>query len=274
MKCSSCKSREALLGKRTCRICLDKAEQRKKIRLARLREQGLCIRCGLQSAEPGHASCARCLAEDAEKNLSKYRLRREAGICVKCGKEPAPSGPMCESCSSRRRAWEFARGERKKTLGLCLKCDRPVVPSKLFCAEHLGLAREYSSARRKTLLSNGLCIGCGKTSPLPGRTLCAPCIDWRTKYRHARNFGDPQTRMLVLQRDDFTCQICLESFEDFRLVVHHIDGSGADENPNHDLTNLTTLCHHCHVIVHNTARFVKNRDLFSSLVASLRQEEL
>ena len=55
-----------------------------------------------------------------------------------------------------------------------------------------------------------------------------------------------QYRLIILRRDNHTCQHCGKSEE--RLYVHHImprEHGGTD-----DLDNLTTLCHDCHQKVH------------------------
>ena len=271
MKCTSCESREAKPEKKTCSFCLEKAKQRHKKRTDDLRAQGICLRCAQRPVEPGHVSCARCLTEDAEANLSRYHQRRDNGICVKCGKVPATSGTMCEPCTKKRRAWEKAREKRMAVDHLCRKCDNPVVPQKSLCEQHLNQARMASAARRKKLSCAGLCIGCGKTKPLPGRRLCSTCIDWQRKRDHIRRFGDPELRIAILRRDGMTCRICFETLSDSHLTIHHIDGSGQNEQPNNAPSNLITLCRRCHVTVHNTARYVKNTDLFLELVCRIRQ---
>jgi len=52
-------------------------------------------------------------------------------------------------------------------------------------------------------------------------------------------------KLPVMERDNFTCQICGfvgEGYIDHRLAVHHIDGS----RKNNDRKNLITLCDSCH----------------------------
>ncbi len=269
MKCTSCKKREAEPKKKTCSFCLEKAKRRHKKRTDRLREQGLCLRCAQRPVDPGHVSCARCLTEDAEAAIARYRQRRENAICVHCNKAPATTGSMCEACSKKQRAWGKARAERAATNGLCRKCDKPVVPSKSLCEQHLSRTRMKSAARRKRLEHARLCIGCGNIESVPDKKLCADCIDWRRKYEDARKFGDPELRASILRRDQMACQICLETFSDSQLIIHHIDGSGRKKNPNHDSSNLIALCRRCHIVVHNTARCVKNQDLFLQLVTKL-----
>lgn len=54
----------------------------------------------------------------------------------------------------------------------------------------------------------------------------------------------------VLERDNRKCTQCNETRES-KLVVHHIDGNGrGSSKPNNDMSNLTTLCKKCHLLVH------------------------
>lgn len=69
-----------------------------------------------------------------------------------------------------------------------------------------------------------------------------------TKKRDQYLFGG--NRLLVLKRDNYTCQIC-GSKE--KLCVHHKDGNGRNvlaKYKNNNLDNLITLCHRCHSNLH------------------------
>ena len=54
-------------------------------------------------------------------------------------------------------------------------------------------------------------------------------------------------RYKVLERDEYTCQICGNTHQ---LIVHHIDNSGQSNEPNNDMSNLITLCRRCHINIH------------------------
>lgn len=61
----------------------------------------------------------------------------------------------------------------------------------------------------------------------------------------------------VLERDGHKCTQC---GYDEGLIVHHIDHSGSSENPNNEMSNLTTLCRSCHMRHHasgeNSSAFI------------------
>ena len=68
-------------------------------------------------------------------------------------------------------------------------------------------------------------------------------------YQRGANYGFANTRAMVLDRDDHTCQLCKGKHKDSKLEVHHIvfrEDGGSDEH-----TNLITLCHTCHYALHH-----------------------
>lgn len=68
-------------------------------------------------------------------------------------------------------------------------------------------------------------------------------------YQKGVNYGFENTKAMVLNRDNYTCQYCRGKHKDFRLEVHHIifrSNGGSDEQE-----NLITLCHTCHKALHS-----------------------
>lgn len=73
------------------------------------------------------------------------------------------------------------------------------------------------------------------------------------KYRHwgyqqGANYGFANTKAMVLNRDDYTCQHCKGKTKDSKLEVHHIifrRNGGSDEQD-----NLICLCKTCHDKLH------------------------
>ena len=67
-------------------------------------------------------------------------------------------------------------------------------------------------------------------------------------YQKGKNYGFSNTREMVLNRDNYTCQYCKGKHKDSKLEVHHIvyrSNCGSD-----DESNLITLCHTCHQLLH------------------------
>ena len=68
-------------------------------------------------------------------------------------------------------------------------------------------------------------------------------------YQKGINYGFENTKAMVLNRDNYTCQYCKGKHKDSKLEVHHIifrSQGGSDEE-----SNLITLCNTCHTNLHN-----------------------
>ena len=68
-------------------------------------------------------------------------------------------------------------------------------------------------------------------------------------YQKGANYGFENTKAMVLNRDNYTCQCCKGKHKDNKLEVHHIifrSQGGSDE-----AENLITLCHTCHTDLHS-----------------------
>ena len=75
---------------------------------------------------------------------------------------------------------------------------------------------------------------------------CDKKIHWA--YQKGPNYGFANTKEMVLNRDNYTCQYCGGKHKDSRLNVHHIQfrSSGGSDEPE----NLITLCSTCHSLLH------------------------
>ena len=51
----------------------------------------------------------------------------------------------------------------------------------------------------------------------------------------------------IRKRDDYACQICNIKQNNKKLDVHHID----ENKKNNKKNNLISLCHYCHIVLHN-----------------------
>lgn len=68
-------------------------------------------------------------------------------------------------------------------------------------------------------------------------------------YQKGTNYGFENTKAMILNRDNYTCQCCKGKHKDSKLEVHHIvfrSQGGSDEE-----SNLITLCHTCHKNLHS-----------------------
>jgi 5-methylcytosine-specific restriction endonuclease McrA len=60
----------------------------------------------------------------------------------------------------------------------------------------------------------------------------------------------PALRKLVLERDNWTCQKCGNSTDDYPLHCHHFEGIEINPVESADVDNCVTLCKKCHKAVH------------------------
>lgn len=79
-----------------------------------------------------------------------------------------------------------------------------------------------------------------------------PTMNRHWGYQQGPNYGFANTHAKVLNRDNYTCQICKGKHKDSKLEVHHIifrsQGRSDEES------NLITLCHTCHDKLHKDFR--------------------
>lgn len=122
--CTRCGQEDAytMAGRKLCADCCDRARivnNRYRItdkgretqrrcearKVARRREEGLCIRCGKRKAKAASCLCHYCTAKAAERAREKRMAssanwpRGSNGYCYTCNKRPAASGrKICETC--------------------------------------------------------------------------------------------------------------------------------------------------------------------------------
>ena len=68
-------------------------------------------------------------------------------------------------------------------------------------------------------------------------------------YQKGANYGFENTKAMVLNRDNYTCQCCRGKHKDSKLEVHHI--IYRSQGGSNKADNLITLCHTCHKALHN-----------------------
>lgn len=154
--------------------------------------------------------------------------------CKICEKSflPPKNVPRAKTCSLKcnRRNQENIRSKRRE--------DNRITGEKICecCGKKYLANGKYSWHKRKYCSSK-----------------CAHLICSRNRDSKNRLNGN---WIKVLERDKYKCQICDKQGEAFvnnpkeRMIVHHIDGSGETESPNHEMNNLLTLCQKCHFDIH------------------------
>ena len=135
----------------------------------------------------------------------RYFRLKELGICTRCGKEQArPGKTVCLSCSFRyhklltpeqtAQVNEQRKQTRQNRLenGLCPDCGKPLYPRHQRCYEHMMKKRQYYHLKEKDKRSRkyretGVCIRCGGER-VEGKTVCGECLE-KLRQSAVRNFG-------------------------------------------------------------------------------------
>jgi hypothetical protein len=131
--------------------------------------------------------------------------------------------------------WKAATARRAEMLR-----GKPRSPESIEKHRQTMIGRQFSEEHRESLSKAGRGKHSGVNAPnyIDGRT--------KEKYPYPIEFTD-YLKKKVRKRDNYTCQVCLETAKGKRGHVHHIDG---DKN-NCKMENLTLVCVSCHNKIHS-----------------------
>lgn len=125
--CVQCGAKDAKPNNVKCWECIEKewnynySDDKKlknnnhvKNRYYRLKEQGLCTKCGKRDSK-GKTLCVFCMAKTKkrvqERYREKYGLKSETGKCLRCNKMPLEGQKYCNEHLDKQRAiCKYARG--------------------------------------------------------------------------------------------------------------------------------------------------------------------
>lgn len=82
----------------------------------RLKDSGICTRCGKEKARDGMIYCEKCAAEKKKYDLALKEIRaqnRANGLCA-CGRPPEQGHRMCRWCRGKQAAATKRYLEKKK----------------------------------------------------------------------------------------------------------------------------------------------------------------
>lgn len=145
-----------------------------RIRYQRLKEQGLCTKCGKHPAIQNETLCTEC----KQKNKDRASIRRENGLCPICGNPSADGFMLCEThlqCEKESRQWFL---DHK----ICSRCRKnKVSPGRKTCddcldkqrkrrkelraertQEQIDAAKLYRKRYKQERIKSGVCYRCGK----------------------------------------------------------------------------------------------------------------
>lgn len=218
--------------------------------------------------------------------LYQFRKRksviRYAMECDSCGKSferdkrvytAAINPELCRCCSRQKIRDENAasntiKANKTPVKKACPNCGNPCRIQSKRCKKCSDIFRDtakvaYDLSSKLPYTPIRYCPHCGKVLKKNISRMCNPCHNIRqdrgkskerSKFNASRKWN--LVRKSVIERDDFTCQICLVRGSSV-LNVHHL--LSYTHFPSHrlDIHNLITLCESCHRKVH----FGKDVDL-------------
>lgn len=156
--------------------------------------------------------------------------------CEICNQEFEPKNSLQKFCSKEcKRKSLTNRNSVKRSIKRKEKFDMmDKIKKCLVCGKEFEVRQQY----RKQKYCSEKCLN--KSEKLFGGKQERD-LEYKNQIRFDGN------RYKVLERDDYTCQVCGNTTQ---LVLHHKDESGQSDNPNNEIDNLITLCRRCHINIH------------------------
>jgi len=150
----------------------------------RLKEQGLCVKCGNHYDHDGKGVCCpECRQKKAGTDKKRRTLRAEKWVCKICGTAPVEEGKLsCRECADKNN--ESGRAAYLKFIneGKCVNCGVYIGKTGIRrcpeCARKLGDTQKRRNDMRK---KEGICIDC--KTPVTKGIRCIRCQEKSTKSR-------------------------------------------------------------------------------------------
>ena len=123
----------------------------------------------------------------------------------------------------------------------CAYCGKWYVPKQYCVLNRIRALKGEVVGERRFYCSEG----CKQACP----------IYWQSKYpkgfKHTTSREvDPNLRQMVLERDNWTCQICGKTVDEAEIHCHHMDPAAQNPMFQNDMDSCIALCKGCHGWVH------------------------
>ena len=189
---------------------------------------------------------------DEEKNKRHQYYLKNLDHIQKKSKDWAEDCAKYDSYAKKIQLYRECRRSEENPDLLEIKCYNHKCEN-WFAPKNKDIRRYLQSINGKTHGVNELycCEECKKSCPVfnyKGRQ-----IDFENDRCERKNNMQSELHEMVLQLDNYTCQMCgnsLEEFPDLNLVCHHIKPMATDLMLASDVDNCITLCKECHGKVH------------------------
>jgi 5-methylcytosine-specific restriction endonuclease McrA len=260
-------------GKRTMKICWDMLEE------VRLREDG-DFRKG-QTVYIYKDSCANC----GEFYLTKkYRQSSFCGISCACSGENNPFFGKIHSVEIREKISKGRSAVKIDQTGILNSSYKGGIYTAGLTTygTYKDRLSPYEDIRKQdgTEILEAKCVYCGRwftptINAVNARSMainnlnqgecrlycsenCKQVCPTYHRIKYPRGFKHTTSRevstylrQMVLERDNWTCQICGKTIEEIQLHVHHMDPVAQNPMFQNDMDSCITLCKICHKMVHS-----------------------
>ena len=123
----------------------------------------------------------------------------------------------------------------------CAYCGRWYSPTYSDVKSRLRAINNLNMGERRLYCSENCKLAC----PTYGQ------IKYPKGFKHITSREvNPYLRQMVLERDNWTCQICGKTIKEAQLHVHHMDPVTQNPMFQNDMGSCITLCEGCHKMVH------------------------
>ena len=124
----------------------------------------------------------------------------------------------------------------------CVYCNQWFAPTYKAVRSRLDAINSLNKGEQRFYCSENCKLAC----PTYGR------IKYPRGFKHTTSREvSTYLRKIVLERDNWTCQICGKTIKEAQLHVHHMDPVAQNPMFQNDMNSCVTLCKGCHKMVHS-----------------------
>jgi hypothetical protein len=182
---------------------------------------------------------------ETRKKMSKSRLKRKGSL------SPCYRGGVTEvglitydTCKDKLGLYEEIREqEGTKVLEVrCTYCNKWYAPKWYEVRNRLTAINNLDKGEQRLYCSEYCKLACPTYKK----------VKYSKSFKHVSSREvNPYLRQTVLERDNWTCQICGKTIKEAQLHVHHMDPVAQNPMFQNDADSCVTLCKGCHKMVHS-----------------------
>jgi len=179
---------------------------------------------------------------EAKKRISEYGKSR-MGILNHNYKGDEAGFAIYNTYKDKLESYEDVREqEDTKLLEVkCIYCGQWFVPTRMAADSRLRAINNLNMGEQRLYCSEN----CKQACPTYGMR------KYPKGFKHASSREvDPYLRKMVLERDNWTCQICGKTSKEAQLHCHHMDPVAQNPMFQNDMDSCIILCKCCHKMVH------------------------